>query len=139
MDHGRLEVRQTRTCTRLDWLQERHDWPGLKAIATMSAKRDDGPVQTRLFLLSEPIDAQTAAGLIRGHWGIENALHWVLDVTMREDAHRAGKKNTPANLAMPRCAALNIIKANTSKGSDRIIFKRAGWDNKFLKRLINQI
>ena len=138
-DHGRVETRLTRVHTDLDWLHAAHNWPGLKAVATVTATRDDGPAQTRIFLLSEAVSAETAATLIRGHWGIENSLHWVLDVTMREDAHRARAKNAAANFAMFRRAALNVIKADTSKGSNRLKFKRAGGDDSFLRKLIKHI
>ncbi len=138
-DHGRMETRRTRVYSDLDWLHAAHDWPGLKAVATVTATRNDGPPQTRIYLLSEVITAKAAATLIRGHWGIENSLHWVLDVTMREDAHRARANNAPANFAMFRRAALNVIKADSSRGSNRIKFKRAGWDDNFLRKLVAQI
>ena len=75
----------------------------------------------------------------RGHWGIENALHWVLDVVMNEDQARARKDHAPENLALLRRFALNIIKRNKDKGSNRLKFKRAGWDNRFLKKLFSEI
>ena len=80
--------------------------------------------------------AQTAAALIRGHWQIENSLHWSLDVVMNDDQHRARKDHAPANFAALRRIALNIIKANPAKGSNRGKFKKAGWNNDFLKSLI---
>ena len=138
----RLETRVTRLYTDIGWLEETHGWPRLKAIATVTATRETGDVvQTHIrhFVLSKVLDAETAAQLIRGHWGIENSLHWVLDVVMDEDAHRARKDNAPFNFALIRRAALNIIKADKSKGSNRIKFKRAGWDNQFLRQLITNI
>lgn len=138
-DHGRIELRETKVYTQLDWLRESHNWPGLEAVAAVTARRDEARPQTRLFLLSKVIPAEEAAALIRGHWGIENGLHWVLDVTMNEDAHRARKKNAPANFAMLRRIALNVIKSDKSKGSNRIKFKRAGWNDKFLNKLMAQM
>ena len=86
--------------------------------------------------MSKQSTAQEAANLIRGHWQIENSLHWSLDVVMNEDFHRARKGNAPANFAALRRIALNIIKANNDKSSNRVKFKRAGWSNEFLKTLI---
>ena len=74
--------------------------------------------------------------MIRGHWEIENSLHWSLDVVMNDDQHRARKDHAPANFAALRRIALNIIKANPAKGSNRGKFKKAGWNNDFLKTLI---
>ncbi len=72
----------------------------------------------------------------RAHWRVENALHWVLDVMMKEDASRVRKDNAPQNLAVLRRLALNVIKTNKDKGSNRIKFKQAGWDDAFLRKLI---
>ena len=77
--------------------------------------------------------------IARGHWGIENSLHWLLDVARNEHQARAGKGNAAEDLALLRRLALNIIKRNTDKGSNRIKFKRAGWDNRFLRKLISEI
>ena len=114
-DHGRLETRITRLYTDIGWLEETHGWPGLEAVASVSASRHGQEAQTRLFLLSKTLSAEEAAALIRGHWGIENSLHWVLDVIMNEDAHRAIKNNAPANFAILRRIALNVIKATNQK------------------------
>jgi len=122
-EHGRVEARTTRVYTDLEWLVRTHAWPGLQAVATVSATRDDGSPQTRIFLLSQAIGAQAAARLVRSHSGIENGLHRVLDVTMNEDAHRARKDNAPMNFTILRRAALNTIKADKPKGSNRIKFK----------------
>ena len=86
--------------------------------------------------MSKCVTAQAAATLTRGHWEIENSLHWSLDVVMNDDQHRARKDNAPANFAALRRIALSIIKANTAKGSNRVKFKKAGWNNDFLRKLI---
>ncbi len=74
--------------------------------------------------------------VIRDHWQIENSLHWSLDVAMNEGQHRARKDHTPANFAALRRIALNIIRANPAKGSNRGKFKKADWSNDFLKTLM---
>ena len=82
------------------------------------------------------LSARDFAAIIRGHWQIENSLHWTLDVVMNDDQHRASKDNAPINFAALRRIALNIIKENTDKGSNRVKFKRAGWNDNFLRSLM---
>ncbi len=91
---------------------------------------------TTYYLISDTWDAQTFARVIRAHWSIENSLHWVLDVTMREDAARNRLDNGPENIALLRKWALNIAKTENSKGSMKGKLKRAGWDNTFLEALL---
>lgn len=90
----------------------------------------------RLYLLSKQHTAQGGAALIRGHCKIENSLHWSLDVVMNDGQHRARKDHAPASFVTLRRIVLNIIKANPAKGSNRGKFKKAGWNNGFLKTLI---
>jgi predicted transposase YbfD/YdcC len=142
-DHGRIETRTAHLTTDLTWLQEQHHWPGLACIGKITATREDktsGTVQTqsRYYLLSRIMPAQEFLDLVRAHWTIENSLHWVLDVVMREDQARARKDHAPANLAILRRLALNTIKRSQDKGSYRLKFKRAGWDDRFLRKLIAQ-
>lgn len=138
-DHGRIDERQAVVCHDIDWLLDRHDWPGLKGIGKITAVREiDEKKQeiSRYYLLSRVMDAGEFLDLARAHWRIENSLHWVLDVVMKEDASRARKDNAPQNLAVLRRLALNVIKANKDKGSNRVKFKQAGWDDSFLRKLI---
>lgn len=141
-DHGRIETRRAEVLHDVAWLAEDHHWPGLAAVGKITATREgDGPAATavRYYLASRPISAAELNRLARGHWGIENRLHWVLDVVMNEDQVRARKDHAPENLALLRRLALNVIKRNKDKGSNRIKFKRAGWDNRFLRKLIAEI
>lgn len=141
-DHGRIETRRAEVLHDVDWLAESHRWPGLAAAGKVTATREiDGraATTTRYYIASRPISAAELNRLARGHWGIENRLHWVLDVVMNEDQARARKDSAPENLALLRRLALNIIKRNQDKGSNRIKFKRAGWDNQFLFKLISEI
>jgi predicted transposase YbfD/YdcC len=142
-DHGRIETRSAHLVTDLVWLQEQHHWPGLACVGKITATREDkttGTVQMqdRYYLLSRIMTASEFLDTVRAHWTIENSLHWVLDVVMREDQARARKDHAPANLAILRRLALNTIKANQDKGSNRLKFKRAGWDDRFLRKLIAQ-
>ena len=105
------------------WLAERYSFPGLQALAEVTASREDatGQITTRrrLFVLSRPVTADALLATVRSHWGIENQLHWVMDVVFDEDRSRARTDNAPLNLAVLRRIALNLAKANTSKGSVR--------------------
>ena len=138
-DHGRIEERSYRVYDVPQYLIDIHDWPHLQAFVHVVSRRTTGDKTSRcerLYLLSKCHTAQTAASLIRGHWQIENSLHWSLDVVMNDDQHRARKDRAPANFAALRRVALNFIKANPAKGSNRGKFKKAGWSNEFLKTLM---
>jgi predicted transposase YbfD/YdcC len=140
-DHGRIEVRQAALTADIAWLQESHAWPGLNAIGKVTARRetaDKTSLETRYFLLSQPFSPEHFAAIVRAHWGIENSLHWVLDVTLNEDQMRHRKDHGPENLALLRRLALNLAKLEPSKGSMKGKLKRAGWDNTFLAALLAQ-
>ena len=107
----------SRTRPKPQYLFDVHDWPHLKAFVHVVTKRTTGEKAShseRLYLLSKQHTAQGTAALIRGHWQIENSLHWSLDVVMNDDQHRARKDHTPANFATLRRIAFNIIKAKPS-------------------------
>jgi len=137
-DHGRIETRQAFVRTKVDWLAE-HDWPGLAAVGKVMRTREVKGVvsqETAYYLLSSALLPARFGEVARGHWGIENSLHWVLDVTMNEDQSRNRKDNGPQNLALLRRWALNTCKLEASKGSMKGKLKRAGWNDDFLARLI---
>ncbi len=126
-------------CTDIKWLQELHAWPGLAAIGQVVRVREAGgkvTSETAYYLLSTPLTAERFGEVARAHWGVENGLHWVLDVTMNEDQSRTRKDNGPENIAMLRRLALNLAKLEGSKGSMKGKLKRAGWDDTFLTRLL---
>jgi len=138
-DHGRVETRTSMVCTDVEWLQELHAWPGLAAIGQVVRVRETGgkvTSETAYYLLSAPLTAERFGEVARAHWGVENGLHWVLDVTMSEDQSRNRKDNGPENIAMLRRLALNLAKLEGSKGSMKGKLKRAGWDDAFLTRLL---
>lgn len=148
-NHGRIETRTGEVSTDIAWLQQQHDWPGLAAIAkivrtreTKSKATPEGPrkstMETTYYLLSTPLDAQRFTDIARAHWGIENGLHWVLDVTMNEDRTRHCKDHGPENIALLRRLALNLAKLEGSKGSMKGKLKRAGWNDTFLASLLAQ-
>lgn len=141
-DHGRIE---TRRCwmveeTAIQWLDKQDQWPGLASIAAIEAQRRIGKKttkETRYFISSLTGSATQLAEAARKHWGIENSLFWVLDVTMNEDGSRIRKDHAPENMALLRRLALNLIKkAKPAKKSVRGSIKRAGWDNSFLQAIL---
>ena len=139
--HGRIETRTASLSGDIAWPQDSHAWPGLAAIGKVTATRESGggtSTQTRYYLLSQDVDPARFNDIIRSHWGIENSLHWVLDVTMNEDQARNRKDNGPENLALLRRLALNLAKLEPSNGSMRGKLKRAGWDTTFLADLLAQ-
>jgi predicted transposase YbfD/YdcC len=140
-EHGRIETRTSLVCSDIAWLQERHGWPGLKAIGQITRTREiTGKTTTEVayYLLSTPLPADRFAEVARAHWAVENSLHWVLDVTMNEDQARNRKDHGPQNIALLRRLAMNLAKIEGSKGSMKAKLKRAGWDDTFLTRLLAQ-
>ncbi len=138
-DHGRIETRRAMVAHDVAWLAERHGFPGLAAVAKVTAKRElDGKTTTasRYYLLSAKLGAARIAQIVRAHWQIENRLHWVLDVVMDEDGSRARKDHAPENLARLRRFALNLLRTNPDPGSTRGKIKRAGWDDAFLLQIL---
>jgi predicted transposase YbfD/YdcC len=140
-EHGRIEVRRAALTSEIAFLQESHAWPGLQAVGKITATRETqtGTSQeTRYFLLSEAFSPERFLAIARAHWGIENGLHWVLDVTMNEDGLRNRKDHGPENLALLRRLALNLATLEPSKGSMKGKLKRAGWDNAYLVAILAQ-
>jgi predicted transposase YbfD/YdcC len=142
-DQGRIETREAHPVTELAWLQEPHAWPGLAW-----QRQNHGQARRQGFrhgtdpvpLLSvEPRHERAGVARPRARpWTIENSLDWVLDVVMREGQSRARKDHAPVNLAILRRLARNRIERNQDKGSNRLKFKPAGWDDRFLRKLIAQ-
>ena len=130
--HGREETR-TAIVTPVKDMAEKHNFPGLKAVARITSKRGSDTAVQRYFLLTQrPTPAQLLR-IVRQHWGIENVLHWTLDVVLDEDQARSRKDHAPENLAVLRRLALNIARAHPdTKTSLRGKLKRAAWDDGFL-------
>ena len=114
-------------------MAEEHDFPGLKAVARITSKRGRDKTVERYFLLTQDYAPAELLRIVREHWGIENVLHWTLDVVLDEDQTRSRKDHAPANLAVLRRLALNIARAHPdTKTSLRGKLKRAAWDDGFL-------
>jgi len=138
-DHGRIETRQAFICHKVDWLRD-HAWPGLEAVGKVTRSREINGVisqETAYYLLSTSLPAARFGEVVRAHWGIENSLHWVLDVTMNEDQSRNRKDHGPQNMALLRRWALNACKLEGSDGSIKGKLKHAAWNDDFLARLLS--
>jgi predicted transposase YbfD/YdcC len=138
-DHGRIETRKATVSTDVAWLLETHRWPGLKAVGKVERVREiDGKIscETAYYLLSAPLSPERLNEVVRAHWGVENRLHWRLDVVLNEDQDRSRLGNAPHNLAVLRHMALNVMQKDGEKGSLRGKIKRAGWDQAYLAKLL---
>ena len=123
-------------------LAENHDFPDLKAFSRIEARWEtDGKVltETRIFALSWMPETEVFMATARAYWWIENALHWQLGVSFRDDAARNRKDRGPANIAILRRRALDLARRDTSRGSLSIKLKRGGWNEAFLLSLLNQL
>jgi predicted transposase YbfD/YdcC len=138
-DHGRIETRTATVSTDIGWLQEAHRWPGLAAVGKVVRVRETAAkttTETAYYLLSTALSSERFNEVVRSHWGVENRLHWRLDVVMNEDQDRSRMDNSPHNLAVLRHMALNVMQKDKTGGSLRCKFKRAGWDDAYLARLL---
>lgn len=140
--HDRREKR-TATVIVDDALAANTDFPGIAALGRILSERrtKTGTTQkiVRYYLLSLPLPADQFLRIARSRWSVENQLHWLLDVVLREDASRARKDNSGENLAILRKLALNLLRLHPAKFSLRLKVKSAGWDDSFLLSLIGQI
>ena len=138
-DHGRIETRTATVCTEIDWLQADHHWPGLAAIGKVERIRETTAkttTETAYYILSSALSVERFNDVVRQHWGVENRLHWRLDVVMNEDQARTRLDNGPHNLAVLRHMAINVMQKNGDKDALRGKFQKAAWDNAYLSRLL---
>ena len=138
--HGRIETREVYAVADIAWLKQRHPgWKGLRCLVMVIARRETakGEERERRFYISSlPAEAEKRGAAIRAHWGVENGLHWVLDVQFRDDDCRIRKKNAPANFTAVKRAALNALRR--APGKDSLKSKRliAGWDEDYLAKTL---
>jgi predicted transposase YbfD/YdcC len=146
-DHGRIETRNYTVIHDVDWLQENHEWPGLKSVVmveseceTPATAKDPAKIEreTRFYITSLIWLAGQIAPAIRGHWMVENGLHWVMDMMFRDDECRVRTDNAPANFTTIKHMALNLIrrKASGKKDSLRVRRKVASWNDDYLASLV---
>ena len=118
------------------------DWAGAKSIGqAINIVTRDGKEssEVRYFISSLDVGVKNFAQAVRGHWAIENKLHWTLDVTFNEDQSRIRKDHGAENFALLRRFVLSIIKLDKSKGSMRSKRKKAGWSEDYLLSLLKSV
>ena len=139
-DHGRIETRRYHVCDDVEWLAGGEEWRGLKTLVMVYRKREIGDQisQEKSFYISSlELNAQKIGKAIRGHWSIENSLHWCLDVSFGEDASRIRKDHAPENMTILRHLALAMIKNDkTTKGSVKTRRMKAAWDNSYMEKVL---
>jgi len=138
-DHDRIETRTTTVIHDVEWLQDRHAWPGLNGLVIIDSLRDiDGKTEqeTRVYITSLSLDAPLLAKIIRSHWAIENSLHWVMDMVFHDDECRIRSKNAPAKFTTIKHMAHNILR--NAPGKDPLRQRRfsAAWDDDYRASLI---
>lgn len=138
--HGRVEARKYWICGKVEWLTQHARWAGLRSIGMVESTRTVGgkvSVERRFYITSLAPDVATFARAVRGHWAIENTLHWSLDVSLNEDQSRVREGHAAQNLARLRHITLNLLQRETKlkrgiKGKQR----NAAWDLSYLLDLL---
>ena len=139
--HGRLETRRVVATEEIAWLQQDHRWPGLRSIAKIERRREllaEGKVETETcyYISSLPGDAKQIGAAARSHWGVENGLHWVMDMVFRDDECRIRSGHAPANFATIKHMASNLLRRGKGKHSMRASRHIAAWNEDFLYSLL---
>lgn len=135
-DHGRIEVRRYWLSTDIGWFEDAHLWAGLRSFGMVEAERTVGDGETsvhRRYFLTTLEHVSSFARAARSHWGVENSLHWVLDMAFDEDHSRARAGNAAENMAILRQIALNLLKQEkVEKVGIKTKRKMCGWDHDYL-------
>jgi predicted transposase YbfD/YdcC len=143
--HGRLEQRTVTVAHELDWLDGDRRFPGelrlpdaatIIRVAATAELKDRRRSETRYYISSKLLTAEAAAQAVRQHWGIENCLHWVLDVTFGEDQSRLRTGHGAKNMAVVRHFAINLVRTAKDKKSIKLRRKRAAWNDDYLASLL---
>lgn len=144
-DHGRIEERRHVVCHEVDWLfsdrryADEPKFPGLKMIAMVESRMErDGKTtsERRYYLCSNRLDAPTFARAVRAHWGVENRLHWVLDVVFHDDLARLRSAHGPQNMAIIKHTAMNLIRSTKATASLKVRRKKAAWNTAYLGQVL---
>lgn len=139
-DHGRLETRHYWLTSDIECVGVKGSWANITSIGLVESHVEVGgevSIEQRYFLTSLPCDAVCFAHAVREHWGVENALHWVLDVSFREDDCRIRKDHGAQNMAVLRHMALNLLRRESGhKRGIKARRKRAGWDRDYLFQVL---
>jgi predicted transposase YbfD/YdcC len=145
--HGRIEQRRVSVVREVDWLSGERRFPGelrlpeVACIVRVQASIERGTKmheETRYYISSAALTPERAGEAVRGHWGIENRLHWVLDVTFGDDQSRLRKGFGAKNMAVVRHFALNLVRSAKDTKSIKLRRKIAGWTPAYLDRVLNE-
>lgn len=141
-DHGRIEKRVCELINDLDLIKGRQDWKDLAAIVKITAERmvvseNKMSIETRYFITNQCFTAEKVLNAVRSHWGIENELHWCLDVNFNEDNHRNRIGNSAVNFSFLHRIALNLIKKEPTKISVKHKRNKAQGNKEFLEKILN--
>ena len=145
--NGRIATRRHTVCHEAAWLTSDRRYPGeprfpdLAMIGRVESEVErDGKIEreTRYYVCSVALGAEMFGRVVRGHWGIENRLHWVLDVVFREDLARLRSGNAPANMAIIRHTALNLLSGARPTTSFKNRRKKAGWNVDYLETVLRR-
>ena len=138
--HGRIEKRRYYLLENVEHLVDAQQWVGLQRVGMIESERrlkgQPATTKRRYYLTSLAGDVERFARASRGHWGIENQLHWSLDVVFHEDDSRIRTDHAPENMTLIRKIVLNLLSKETSKGSKKRKRLKAGWDNDFLIQVL---
>jgi predicted transposase YbfD/YdcC len=139
-DHGRTTTRHYHQSDRIEWFEEKQEWEGLRTfgmVKTITEQNGKITEEERYYLCSIGLDVRCFAKAVRGHWGVENCCHWVLDVIFKEDESRARSGHAAQNLGTTRGLSMNLIrKESTHRRGIKGRVKRAGWDNRYLEMIL---
>ena len=139
--HGRIEIRRYWLLDGVEHLIDGLRWPGLKRVGMVESERrlpgKEPTIECRYYLVSLDGNVERFAQSVRSHWGIENQLHWVLDVAFNEDASRIRKDHAPENFALIRHIAVNLLRQdNSTKVGLKAKRLKAGWNNDYLSTIL---
>jgi len=138
--HGRVETHSVHTIVNPKGIRNQDQWKDLRAITFIYSERQEvGKEMTeevRYYIGSKAVKAKSYANYVRGHWGIENGQHWILDVCFQEDQSRMRTDHSPENMALLRRLALSLLKQHGKKGSVRGKRLKSGWNDQILMEVL---
>lgn len=146
--HGRIEERAVTVSRETGWLAGDRRFPGelrlpdattIIRVRSRTSLKDKSRFDTRYYISSATLTAERAAQAVRGHWLVENALHWTLDVIFKDDQSRLRKGHGANNMAIVRHFAINLVRAVNDKRSIKLRRKRAGWSSEYLASILGHL
>lgn len=138
--HGRVETHYVHTIVNPEGIRDQEQWKDLRSITLLISERQEAgkemTEEVRYYIGSKAAKAKAYASYVRGHWGIENGQHWILDVCFQEDQSRMRTDHSPENMALLRRLALSLLKQHRKTGSVRGKRLKSGWDDQFLAEVL---